>query len=101
VTVRVGDARKLVQEVEGPVDFVLLDCGPSNYHQCFLGLEDKLRRGATVVADNAGYGARGMKPYTDHVRAKYQSQTEWFDIDLPWAKRDAIEITVIAPRAKD
>jgi len=101
VTVRVGDARKLVKEVEGPVDFVLLDCGPSNYHRCFLGLEDKLRPGATVVADNAGYGARGMKPYTDHVRAKYQSQTEWFDIDLPWSKRDAIEVTVIAPRKEE
>ncbi len=97
VTVKVGDARKLVKALPGPIDFVLLDCVPHNYCACFTGLEDRLREGAIVVADNAGYGARGMKNYLDYVRAKYQSTTEWFDINLPWAKRDAIEITVIKP----
>jgi len=96
VTARVGDARKIVKELEGPIDFVLLDCGPSNYHACFLGLEDKLRDGAVVVADNAGYGARGMANYLKHVRSKHKSRTEWFDIDLPWAKRDAIEVTIVS-----
>jgi predicted O-methyltransferase YrrM len=98
VTLRVGDARKIVKELKGPIDFVFLDCGPENYHACFLGLEDKLKNGATVVADNAGYGARGMAAYLKHVRSKYKSSTEWFDIDLPWAKRDAIEVTIISPR---
>jgi predicted O-methyltransferase YrrM len=97
VTLKVGDARKVVKEIEGPIDFVLLDCGPSNYHACFLGLEEKLRKGAVVMADNAGYGAGGMRQYLEHVRSTYQSHTEWFEIDLPWAKRDAIEVTIIAP----
>jgi len=97
VTLRVGDARKIVKQLKGPIDFVLLDCGPSNYHACFLGLEGKLKDGAIVVADNAGYGARGMAKYLKHVRSKYNSSTEWFDIDLPWAKRDAIEVTIISP----
>ena len=97
VTFKVGDARKLVKEVEGPIDFVFLDCIPSNYYRCFLGLEDRLRKGAVVVADNAGYGKSGMADYLKHVRSKYNSRTEWFDIDLPWAKRDAIEVTIIAP----
>jgi predicted O-methyltransferase YrrM len=95
VIVRVGDARKLVKELKGPIDLVFLDCIPRNYHACFIGLEDKLQDGAIVVADNAGYGARGMADYLKHVRTKYESTTEWFDIDLPWAKRDAIEVTVI------
>jgi predicted O-methyltransferase YrrM len=99
VTLKVGDARKVVKELKGPIDFVLLDCVPSNYHACFLGLEDRLRDGAIVVADNAGYGARGMAAYLKHVRSKYRSRTEWFDIDLPWAKRDALEVTVISPPA--
>jgi len=98
VTLRVGDARKIVKELKGAIDFVFLDCGPSNYHACFLGLEDKLKSGAIVVADNAGYGAREMAEYLKHVRSKYNSSTEWFDIDLPWAKRDAIEVTIISPR---
>ena len=29
--------------------------------------------------------------------AKYNSHIEWFDINLPWAKRDAIEVTIIEP----
>jgi len=102
ITVKVGDARKLAKEIEGPIDFVFLDCHPPNYFPCFLGLEARLRPGAVVVADNAGYGASGMADYTKHVRAKYNSHIEWFDINLPWAKRDAIEVTVIeAPKPKE
>ncbi len=95
VTVRVGDARELVKELKGPIDLVFLDCLPPNYYACFIGLEDKLEDGAIVVADNAGYGERGMANYLKYVRAIYKSTTEWFDIDLPWAKRDAIEVTVV------
>jgi len=97
VTVKVGDARKMVKDIEGPIDFVFLDCHPPNYYPCFIGLEDRLRPGAVAVADNAGYGARGMADYTKHVRSKYNSHIEWFDINLPWAKRDAIEVTIIEP----
>ena len=39
-----------------------------------------------------------MKDYLNAVRSKYQSRTEWFKIDLPWGKRDAMEITVIKPK---
>jgi len=97
VTLKVGDARKMAKEIQGPIDFVFLDCHPPNYYPVFLSLEDRLPKGAVVVADNAGYGAKGMADYTKHVRSKYNSHIEWFDIDLPWAKRDAIEVTVIAP----
>ena len=97
VTVKIGDARKIVKDIEGPIDFVFLDCHPPNYYPCFIGLEDRLRPGAVAVADNAGYGARGMADYTKHVRSKYNSHIEWFDINLPWSKRDAIEVTIIEP----
>lgn len=95
VTVKVGDARKVAKEIEGPIDFLFLDCGYSNYLPCFNALREKLSPGAVVVADNAGIGSRGMKDYLDLVRAKYHSRTEWFDLDVPWAKRDAMEITTI------
>lgn len=93
VDARVGDARKLVREIKEPVDFLFLDCNYSNYHPCLTGIEDRLTAGAIVVADNVGLGAGGMRDYLDHVRAKYQSQTEWFDIGLPWGERDAMEVT--------
>jgi predicted O-methyltransferase YrrM len=92
---RVGDARKIVQEIEGPIDFVFIDCGYANYLPCLEGLEAKLSDGAVVVADNVGIGASGMGDFLDHVRTNHKSHTEWFDIDLPWGKRDAMEITVI------
>ena len=95
---RVGDARKLVREINRPVDFLFIDCNFSNYGPCFTGIEDRLEPGAVVVADNVGVGASAMKDYLEVVRTKYQSRTEWFDIDLPWGKRDAMEITVIQPK---
>lgn len=100
VSVKVGDARQLVKEIEGPIDFVFIDCGYSNYLPCLAGLEEKLSDGATVVADNVGIGAGGMKEYLDHVRSKYKSRTEWFELELPWAKRDAMEISVKTTQKK-
>ena len=100
VTLKLGDARETAKEIEGPVDFLLIDCIPTNYYRVFLALEDKLSDGAIVFADNAGYGAAGMKDYLKHVRGKYNSRTEWFDIDLPWAKRDAVEITIVSQGKK-
>jgi predicted O-methyltransferase YrrM len=98
VEVRQGDARELAGKVEGPVDFLFIDCNYSNYHPCFQAIEKQLAPGAVVVADNVGIGASGMKDYLNHVRSKYQSKTEWFDIDLPWGKRDAVEVTRIEPK---
>jgi predicted O-methyltransferase YrrM len=101
VEVRVGDARQLVSKIEGPINFVFIDCNYSNYYPCFQGLEKQLAPRAIVVADNVGIGAAGMKDYLDHVRSKYRSKTEWFDIDLPWGKRDAMEITIIEQKARN
>jgi len=94
VTVKVGDAKKVAKGLGGPIDFLFVDCGYSNYYPILLSLESKLGSGATVVADNVGIGAGGMADYLKHVRSKYASRTEWFDIDLPWAKRDAMEVSV-------
>jgi len=100
VTVKVGDARKVVGQIEGPIDFLFVDCGYANYHPILVKVEKKLRPGAVVVADNVGIGARGMDDYLRLVRSKYRSKTEWFDLELPWAKRDAMEVTVIAAKSE-
>ncbi len=95
VTVLTGDARKLVKEIEGPIDFVFIDCGFSNYHACLTGLQKQIAPGATIVADNVGVGADSMKDYLKVVRSKYKSHVEWFDVNQPWGKRDAMEISVV------
>jgi len=100
VEVRVGDARKLAAAVKGPIDFVFIDCGASNYYPCLVGVQGNLADGAVLVADNAGISAGGMGDYFKAVRSRYDSHTEWFQIDLPWAKRDALEISIVKPKKK-
>jgi predicted O-methyltransferase YrrM len=89
-----GDARELIRGVSGPIDFLFLDGGFANYYPCFVNCRDQLRDGALLVADNAGVGAAEMADYLNFVRTHFDSRTRWFDTDLPWNPRDAMEITV-------
>ena len=91
---RIGDATEELKTIGEPVDFLLLDNNYSNYFPCFRAIESRLTDGATVVADNVGIGAAGMADYLDHVRSHYESRTHWFETDLPWVKRDAMEVTI-------
>jgi predicted O-methyltransferase YrrM len=95
VKIKVGDAREVTKKIEGPIDFVFIDCNAPNYHPCFVNLEGRLADGAVVVADNVGISVGGMGDFLKLVRSKYKSHTEWFDIDVPWAKRDAMEVTIV------
>lgn len=94
VTQYQGDAREQLREIRGPIDLLFLDGGFANYYPCFLSCREQLRDGALLVADNAGIGAAEMADYLDYVRAHYDSWTRWFDTDLSWNPRDAMEITV-------
>ena len=91
---RIGDAQAVLKSIEDPVDFLLLDNNFDNYFPCFQAIEPQLTNAATVVADNVGIGAETMADYLEHVRARYASETHWFDIDLPWVKQDAIEVSI-------
>lgn len=93
ITQMVGDAREEIGTVTGPVDVLFLDGGFENYYPCFMRVRNQLRDGALLVADNAGVGAAEMADYLDHVRRQHDSRTEWFDTDLSWNPRDAMEIT--------
>ncbi|MDP2898955.1 MAG: DUF1080 domain-containing protein [bacterium] len=97
ITLKVGDATKLVKEIAGPIDFAFIDCNGENYLPCFLGMEKNLSPGAVVVADNVGVSPRQVRNYLKHVRTNYESREEWFDVNLPWAKRDSMEVTIIKP----
>jgi len=91
---RLGDAQQVLKSIQEPVDFLLLDNNFSNYFPCFQAIESRLTNPATVVADNVGIGAASMVDYLEHVRKHYESETHWFDIDLPWVKQDAIEVSI-------
>jgi predicted O-methyltransferase YrrM len=90
----VGDAREEIAKVKGPIDFLFLDGGFENYYPCMMGAQHHLSDGAWLVADNAFIGAAEMADYLDYVRKEFSSRTEWFDTDLAWNPRDAMEITI-------
>jgi predicted O-methyltransferase YrrM len=95
ITQLVGDARQRIGEIHEPIDLLFLDGGFENYEACFLACRDRLHEGSVLVADNAGIGAAEMANYLDHVPRHYVSRTEWFDTDLVWNPRDAMEISVV------
>lgn len=93
VEVRTGDARELVKAIDAGVELLFLDCNFDNYAPCYRGIRPALADRALIVADNVGIGEASMRDYLDEVRAEHSSSTEWFTIDLPWAERDAFEVT--------
>ncbi len=98
ITQVVGDAREKIAEVKGSIDLLFLDGGFENYYPCLLRCREQLRNGALLVADNAGIGAAEMADYLNLVRQNYASRTEWFETDLAWSPRDAMEITVYSSK---
>ncbi|WP_437515200.1 O-methyltransferase [Sorangium sp. So ce1099] len=68
VEIREGDALVTLRDVEGPIDFVLLDGWKNLYLPVLRMLEPRLRRGAIVVADDLDIAPEDLRPYLDHVR---------------------------------
>lgn len=53
--IRVGDALETLSTIEGPIDLLFLDGGKDLYLEVLKMLEDRLRPGALVIADNADH----------------------------------------------
>ena len=71
-----GDAIEVIPTLNGPFDFAFIDAEKNEYLQYLNLAEDKLRKGAVVVADNAGIFADQMSDYLNYVRntGKYKSR---------------------------
>lgn len=91
---RIGDASKVLSDLEEQVDFLFLDNSFANYFSTFKAVLPKLIDKATILADNVGIGANSMTDYLEFVRAKYESKTYWFDTSLQWSPKDAMEVSI-------
>lgn len=98
IEIRLGDARETLKTVKEDVQFLFIDNDFKNYWPCFRAIESRLADGATILADNAGIGVMEMTDYLGHVREHHESKTIWFDLDLEWSPRDAMELTVYRKR---
>ena len=67
VTFVAGDARETFGDMEGPLDFVLLDCWEPLYVQLLDLIASKLRPGGLLVADNVIPGREGSDEYIQAV----------------------------------
>jgi len=76
VQVIAGDAIQVIPTLKDSFDFVFIDADKTEYFDYLRLMENKLRKGSVVVADNAGFFARQMKDYLDYVRTsgKYSSR---------------------------
>ena len=71
VDFKVGDAVRMIAELPGGVDFVLVDLWKDLYLPCLEAFYPKLNRGAIIVADNMLMpGNEDVKAYGRAVRAK-------------------------------
>jgi predicted O-methyltransferase YrrM len=66
ITILEGDALTTLDNLDGPVEFVLLDGWKDLYLPVIELLEPRLTTGALIVADNAN--AADTRPYLDRVR---------------------------------
>jgi predicted O-methyltransferase YrrM len=83
VEFRAGDARESLSNLDGPIDFVLLDLWKDLYIPCFDLFYPKLSAGALVVADNMLYPESAMPHaavYRKHVRAAANIQSVLFPV---------------------
>ncbi|OBK22119.1 methyltransferase [Mycobacterium asiaticum] len=88
ITILAGDALATLADLDGPVNFVLLDGWKDLYLPVINLLEPALSPGALVVADNAE--ADDTRPYLDHVR---NTENGYVSFNLPARESDSMEIS--------
>ena len=89
VKVVLGDARKVISQLEDPFDFVFIDAEKTEYYEYLRLVENKIHRGTTIVADNAGIFAEQMEDYLTYVRKTGKYQSAYIPVD-----GDGLEISV-------
>lgn len=88
ITVLEGDALSTLADVDGPVEFVLLDGWKELYLPVTKLLEPRLTAGALIVADNTSMD--DTKPYLEHVR---DPANGYVSVSFPVREGDSMEIS--------
>ncbi|HEX9261914.1 MAG TPA: O-methyltransferase [Candidatus Bathyarchaeia archaeon] len=89
VTIKVGDAIKVIPKLKDCYDAVFIDAEKSQYFDYLRLMENKLRKGTLIVADNAGIFADEMQNYLDYVRKSGKYQSKYVSVG-----QDGMEISV-------
>jgi predicted O-methyltransferase YrrM len=65
---KVGDAVRMIEDLQTGVDFVLVDLWKDLYLPCLKALRPKLNAGAILVADNISPGREDVRDYVAAIR---------------------------------
>ncbi len=68
VTIKEGDALKILPALEGEFDFIFIDAVKKDYLNYLKAIEPKLKRGAVVVGDNVIKSEQAMKDFLDYIQ---------------------------------
>lgn len=94
VEVRIGDARRTIPGLEGRFDLVFLDGAKDEYLSYLELLEDKLRKGSVVVADNVKIHAGPLGEYLRHVRTSGRYRSTYHEgVSAFGPDGDALEVS--------
>ena len=88
IAVLEGDALATLKNLDGPVDFVLLDGWKELYLPVLELLEPRLSPGTLVVADNTSMAE--LAPYLDYVR---EPANGYVSVSFPARDADSMEIS--------
>lgn len=88
ITILEGDALVTLADLDGPIDFVLLDGWKDLYLPVIELLTPRLSTGALVVADNAE--AADTKSYLDYVR---NPDNGYVSFNFPARESDSMELS--------
>ena len=75
IDARLADAHQLVEELEGPIDFVFSDADKDWYKNYFMALAPKLEVGGCFTAHNAASYWGGIKEFLDYVQSRPDFKT--------------------------
>ncbi len=75
IDAKLGDAHRLVKELEGPFDFVFSDADKEWYTQYFKDVDPKVVAGGCFTAHNVTDAFEGVREFLDYVRSLPNYQT--------------------------
>jgi len=75
IDARLADAHKLVEELEGPFDFVFSDADKDWYKNYFVAVAPKLKVGGCFTAHNISMRGRGIRDFVEYVQSLSNFET--------------------------